>query len=190
MVVFYFGFLFGIRENINSEKDEITLIGPNGANQNFITQIQKKDVSGLLNSEKIATYGEMLFIVEEKKTQILISLKDIPNSVKQTKSSNKLEKAIPSKLNVALARRTVDGLDYEYEIVGELSFDAPKNNSRSGQFSKILEQSFSDTSVKSIQRIELQPIDKNKDFNLFSEDNPNLPIEVRKKPAPFFWINL
>jgi hypothetical protein len=187
-LVFYLGYLFGTRENFNSKTDSVEITSPNGAQKNFLSEIEQRIVVGPLDSKTINTFGELLFIQSQSnQTQILLRLQNVPNTVKQTDS--KKEKAIPKELNVVVARLMSDGLDYQYTTIGKIVLDDSKSNQRSGKFSTTIQEVLFNERGNSVARIELQPT-KPEDANIFTDDSADLPVKVRQRPAPFFWVKI
>jgi hypothetical protein len=183
------GFYFGVRERANSQPDKIIVRANNGAVQNDLTRIEKREVKGILETDKVGNYGQLFFInSDNNNTQMRIDLVDVPLMVKQLKSGK--QKLIPKELRVSLARTTKDGTDFDYEEIGTLIFDELNhNNLQTAQFSTVLEKSLYSQTGGLVQRVVLQAT-KPEDENFFSEDNPNLPINVRPKPAPYFFIEI
>ncbi|MEM1312438.1 MAG: hypothetical protein AAGF07_03165 [Patescibacteria group bacterium] len=190
----YLGYLFGMREKYNSGEDTVEVTASNGAKLNYLTQIERRSVFGAVGVNKSGTpqnFGELLFIQDANgQTQLLFSLQNVPSVV--VSSDNTLQKPIPKGLNILMAMRNSDGTDFIYENIGTLSFDAPnKSGLRSGRFSTTINKNFYNTQdpSRSIQRIELRPVDS-ADENIFTLDNADLPIAVRSRQAPYFWVNL
>jgi hypothetical protein len=180
-VVFFLGFLYGNREKINSSSDQIRVVGPNNSIQNSLSQIETRPVLGSVDSQNLGEFGQLYFkINDQKNTEILIRLSNVPATVKQTK--NKKEKPIPNILTVATAQRSLDGLDYQYTEVGKIIFDEPKNGLRTAEFSSNLSHD-----LRNVERIVLLPT-RPEDQNVFVDQNADLPPKVRDKPAPFFWV--
>lgn len=180
-LVFFMGFLYGNREKIDKTDDLIKVIGPNNSIQNSLTQIETRSIVGSLDSQQLGEFGQLYFkIIDSENTEILIRLANVPTNVKQLKS--KKEKVIPNELNVATAKRSVDGLDYEYTEIGKVIFDEPKNNLRTAKFSTNL-----GNDLRDVERVVLMPV-KPEDENVFVDQNADLPPKVRDKPAPFFWV--
>ncbi len=188
-IIFYFGYLLGLRDKFNSQTDQTILVAPNGAMKNFLTKIESRSVCGSSNAKDKSEFGEMLFIVtENNNTQILITLKKIPDSVKSSQSSK--EKKIPNQLNVYSAKKTKDGLDYEYQELGKIIFNEPINGLRDGKFSTVLDVPIFSQTSQNFERIEIKS-DKIENENIFRDSqDPDLPIKARERAAPFFWINI
>lgn len=188
VLIFYLGFLFGNREQFVSKPNTIEITAPNGAQKNFLSEIEQRLVVGPVDSKTVSTFGELLFIQnQENETQILLRLQNVPDVVKQT--DGKKEKTIPKELNVAIARITTDGLDYQYSVIGKLVLDDSKTKQRSGKFSTTIKESLFSEKGNSVARLELQPT-KPEDVNIFTDDSADLPVKVRQRPAPFFWVRI
>jgi hypothetical protein len=192
--MFYLGYLFGIREKFNSEPDSTIVTATNGAQRNYLTQIERRSVFGAVsatNNKTPQAFGELLFIQESNnQTQLLFNFQNVPMVVKS--SDNKTEKPIPVELDILLATRNNDGTDFNYESIGRLIFDAPdKTGVRTAKFSTTIEKSLynPEDPSKSVQRIEFRPLEL-KDENIFTLDNADLPIAARARKAAYFWVNL
>ncbi len=183
------GYFYGTRERVNIQPDKIVIKAPNGAVQNDLTKIEKRDIKGILETDKIQVYGQLFFkISDANQTQIRLDLANVPLVVKQLKSGK--QKSIPNELQVALAKVSRDGTDYEYEPIGTLIFDEiNKNSTRTAQFSTVIDRPLFITGTDLIQRIVVQAT-KPEESNFFSEDSPNLPIKARSRPAPYFFIEI
>ncbi len=189
-IAFYLGYLFSVREQLNFVEDRVDVTNYNGSKKNFLTQIERRSIFGIVDNKKPQIFGELLFIQEEgNTTQILINLQSVPLAVK---SSDNKEKAIPTELNIALATKTSDGLDFDYENTGKIIFNSPdKNRLRDAKFFTTIPKHLYNAGdpAKSIQRIEMKAINP-EDENIFSIDNSDLPIKVRQRRAPYFWVNI
>jgi hypothetical protein len=82
-----------------------------------------------------------------------------------------------------------DGLDYQYTTIGKIVLDDSKSNQRSGKFSTTIQEVLFNERGNSVARIELQPT-KPEDANIFTDDSADLPVKVRQRPAPFFWVKI
>jgi alpha-D-ribose 1-methylphosphonate 5-phosphate C-P lyase len=146
-----------------------------------------RDIVGSNDSQNIQTFGQFFFKTTEISTgnnevELLIQMRNIPPEVVQSNAQGKVQ--IPQQLRILTAKRSIDGLDYEYEPIGVIIFDEPVENLRSGKFSTILEQN-----ITSVERIVFVPEDEGVQ-NVFTDTSPDRPPQVRSRPAPFFWSEL
>ncbi len=180
------GYLLGVRNRIDSSHNEITTISPNNAIENSLSQIQTRDVTGAINPGSVNIFGQFYYKIVDNRTEILIKLNNVPEEVKTDSQSKK----IPDKLKISTADRGLDGLNYEYQEIGVISFDEPKNGVRSASFTTVIEPNeFGRPLISSIERIVFEPIN-DEEANIFKDSSPDLPQNVRDNPAPYFWIVL
>jgi hypothetical protein len=178
------GYLLGTRNKIDGLKNNITTVTSNNFSQNSLSQIQTKDISGAINQNSLIVFGQFYYKIIEDKTEILVKLNNIPANVK-TETQNK---PIPNQLKISLAKRNLNGLTYEYIQIGTINLDSPVNDLRSGTFSTILETNDKNLLANS-ERVVFEPL-TDAEANIFKDSNPDLPQEVREKPAPYFWVVL
>ena len=183
-LILYSGYLIGRRDLIDSAPDAITLIGPNSSIQNSLTEIEIRPIQGSVDSQVVtANFGQFYFkSVSTDKIEILFRIQNVPDLVLQNKS--KQSRSIPNELDIVTCKRSINGLDYEYTKIGKLIFDEPKNKIRSASFSTIIK-----SNLNGVERVWLLP-NKPEDANVFIDTSPDLPINVRKNPAPYFWVIL
>lgn len=205
-LVFYTGFLFGMREKVNSQDSIISVQNPNGQNLNTISRIQQRTIEGSSNGQTVENFGQMFFLVNKKnQTEIVINLDKIPAKI----GTAARQVIVPNELKVEIARRVRDNSGqetYSYENIGLtnntnsiISLNEPINGLRSGTFSGYIQEPVIDTTGKkgNIERIILRSIDSQV-INVFVDTNSDLPLNVRGsveakipgQPAPFFWIRL
>lgn len=194
--IFAMGYLFKHRMVINEEPDDIVVIGPNKAVQNSLSQMNIRDVVGVTNISDggLQTYGQLYYnIKDDQSTEVHIRLKDIPKNI-QSLTGEGASKTIPVQLDIFMARRSFDGLDFEYENVGVLSLSLGENDLLSGNFSTILppSQNLSGKPVPAVIDVERIVFDTESEGakNIFYDENADLPAKVRSRPSPFFWITL
>ncbi len=185
-VVFYLGFLFGNREFVNDQPDDITVVGPNSSRQNSFSDMIIKDIYMSKNSRDITVSGQLYYKIVGDKTEILIKLVNVPTEIKQ--SENNRKKNMPTTLLIETAQRVPSGMDYKYTEIGEISFDEPINGLMTGTFTTIVDFALTDFD-SIIERIVFTSVDED-DENLFIYPDPNLPANVRNLPTPYFWIVL
>jgi hypothetical protein len=180
-IVFYLGFLYGNREKVDASEDKTTVVGPNLSVQNSLTQIETRNIYGAVETQNIQVLGQLYYKLEDdNRTEILIKLENIPAKIRQ--SSSKKEKPIPTELEIFTAKRSFDGQDYDYTKVGKIIFDEPRGNVRAGRFSTIVLEN-----LANIERIMLFPVKPEED-SIFTDTSADLPLKVRQRPAPYFWI--
>lgn len=187
MITFYLGYLFATREKTENNADSITVAAPNGSIQNSLSQIETRNIVGSRDAKSEQNYGDFYFkVLPDNKTEIMLRIDSAPLSIKAS-----VEKPIPSELNIALARRTAEGLDYNLEIIGKMTFDDASNGVRRGKFSSVLKPdgqgAIERPALASIERILLLPT-KAEDDNIYVNKNPDLPQKVRERPSAYFWV--
>lgn len=181
---FYLGYLYGQRQSYNQQDSQIRVVAGNQARRNSLSDIQVIDIWGAVTKTKSTGFGQLYLKVSQNQTELLLRLQNVP--LKIVGSSGSLE--LPSALSIETAALTSDGLDYNYTQIGRISLDEPINGLRTGEFSTILDYSIFDPKL-AIQRIVLRAEDQTIQ-NLFLDEDPNLPAQVRREPAPLFWAVL
>jgi len=205
-LVFYTGFLFGNREKINSQDNNITVTNPNGQSLNTISRIQQRPVQGTSNGRTVENFGQMFFLVNKKnQTEIVINLERVPALI----GTSPKQVAVPLELKVEIARRVkdTDGAEtYAYESINLesrinsiISLSEPVNGLRSATFSGFVQEPIIDQTTRrgNIERIVLRSVDSEVN-NIFVDIDSDLPLKIRGsleakipgQPAPFFWIKL
>lgn len=182
-ITFYLGFLYGNRERMDARQPNLVVVGPNLSIENSLTRMEIRDIRGSRNAKDIETFGQLYFKSNaDGKTELLIRMAGVPAEVKQAQGG--ATKSIPNELHIQVARRSLDGLDFITEEIGTLVFDEPINNVRSGRFSTVY-----DKTIVGIDRIQFVSI-KEGEENIFLDSDPDLPPQVRTRPAPYFWVEL
>lgn len=192
VIGFFFGYFYGTRDKYDKKEDNISITGPNLSIQNSLSQLQTKEILGFTQNNEVRAYGQFYYkILNDKSTEVLFSLSEVPNSLKQ--ANLKGEKSIPGELSIDLARKTIDQLSYEYENIGRITFDEPKNGLRSAKFPTIIKPIKLDTDsisgISNVSQIVFRPL-KPEDENIFKLTNSDIPVNERNRPAPYFWVNL
>jgi hypothetical protein len=211
-LVFYLGYLFGIREEFNNKDNEVSVINPNGSQINSISGIQQRPIIGS-EDFSLRTYGQVYFLTNsQKQTEIFISLQDVPARVTNPQNGNSV--AIPQELSLDVAR--LDGQDFSYEnintnpeIISYIALNQPVEGRRSGTYTGIIDEAVfdPDTGNQNIRRLVFRDVNKSRQEagletteepveNIFIDTNTNLPVGVRGnpeagipgEPAPFFWV--
>jgi hypothetical protein len=199
ILTFYLGYSIGNKDAFQSKfVPEVQTVLENGSSENSLTQIQIRDVFGSSNSKDKQPFGKFYYVVKNKSTapttDILLKLDQAPTKV--ISRDEKTIRNIPLELNVDLAFKTVDGLDFQYQNIGKITFVDDKKTLKA-DFSSIINFTLDDKSDKVVQRIVLRPIDPTS-INIFQDTDPNLPIKVRGdksrgiggEPAPYFWVEI
>lgn len=179
-LVFYLGYLYGRREEANEHIADISIQGPNKSSVNSLSKIETRDIVVIKNSQEVQNAGVLFFKVNEEETEILLTIDNAPLQV--TQLNNKVAKEIPKKLDVATARTSNDGLNYDYSILGTITLTSNDGKSLKGSYSDIIEGD-----LRSIKRIVLLPTSP-EDDNIIKSESPDLPALVRQRPAPYFWM--
>jgi hypothetical protein len=181
---FYLGFLYGHRQYFNQQPDDVEVIASNQAQRNSLSDIQVKDIWGAVKNKKSSGFGELYFKSSKDKTELLVRLRNVPLKV----TGNNTDLQLPATLKIETAALTDDGLNYIYEQIGTINLDEPQDGKRDGEFSTILDYSIFEVDRK-IDRIIFRA--ENEEIqNVFLDEDPNLPAQVRREPAPFFWVVL
>jgi hypothetical protein len=149
-LVFYLGFLYGVREFNNTTDPEIEVVNPNSFFTNSLTNLEEREIYGAAIRDgelAIRSYGKLYYQVNENnQTEIEIRLEGVPLTL--TQPSNKGSIDIPSELSVEYAIRTIDEIEkidtYQYrnvstftEVPAILKFSElnNENSGRSAEFS-------------------------------------------------------
>ncbi len=181
---FGFGYLYGNRERINNQPPIMEVKTANLARRNSLSDIRVLDIWGAVSSQKQTGFGQLYYKTSIKQTEILVRLQNVPLTV----LGNNQKVSLPNSLSIKTARRTSDGLNYSYETIGQIMLDEPVNGLRKGEFSTILDYSITDLDRR-VERIMFYSADTMIN-NIFLDDDPNLPAQVRREPSPFFWVVL
>jgi len=184
VAAFFAGFFYGNRERVNSQPPTVEVTAANLARRNSLSDIRVLDIWGAVSTQKKAGFGQLYYKTSLTQTEILVRLQNVPLTI----LGNNQKISLPNSLSIKIARRTNDGLNYSYETIGQIMLDEPVNGLRAGEFSTILDYSINDLD-KRVERIMFYSADTTIN-NIFLDDDPNLPVQVRREPAPFFWVVL
>ncbi len=205
-LVFYLGFLYGLREKYNGEPSQTDIQNPNGQKITSISKVLQKQVKGSGDSKTVVTFGLLYYLINDKnQTEIKINLEGVPASIKQTQGQSQI--AIPDTLRIDTARRVRDSQgrdDYIYEnistnpnVLATITLQPGDKGLRNGTFDGFINSPLVDpTGTKSnVERIVLRPVDA-EIKNIYIDPDPDLPILIRGnepakiigQPAPFFWV--
>ncbi len=182
ITTFYVGYLYGNRQRVNNEPAQVDVVASNLARRNSLSDIKVLDIWGAVTTQKRTGFGQLYYKVSSNQTEILVRMQNLPVVVEGNNSKINL----PNSLLIKTAIRTPDGLNYKYDLIGEIFLDEPTNGVRGGEFSTILDYSILGINT-SVERIVFHSPDPNIQ-NLFLDEDPNLPTQARKEPAPFFWV--
>ena len=204
VLVGYLGYNIGKKDTKEAQfnpKVNITLA--NGNEENTLTQIQIRDIIGSGDSKTKQNFGKFYFVSKqsdkqsnpEKTTDILFKLDSIP--LKITNMDAKAERETPTELNIDLAIKTSDGLEFEYQNIGRVRLAINEKKQLKGDFSGVVEFELDQKKDKIVQRIVFRPINIDQQ-NIYQDTDPNLPIKVRGdksrgitgEPAPYFWVDI
>jgi hypothetical protein len=199
-LTFYLGYLVGNKDSLQSKfMPEVQTILENGSSENSLTQIQIRDVLGSSNSKDKQAFGKFYYVIKNKSTtpttDILLKIDQAPAKV--ISSDEKTIRNIPLEMNVNLAFKTVDGLDFQYQNIGKITLVADDKKTLKADFSSIINFVLDDKTEKVVQRIVLRPTDPTL-VNIFQDTDPNLPVKIRGdksrgiggEPAPYFWVEI
>jgi hypothetical protein len=198
VLTFYLGYSIGNKDAIQSKfVPEVQTILENGSSENSLTQIQIRDILGSSNGKDKQAFGKFYYVTKNKDSTTDILLKIDQASTKVTSSDQKTVRNIPLEMNVDLAFKTTDGLDFEYQNIGKISLVVDDKKTLKADFSSILNFVLDDKTSKIVQRIVLRPIDPTL-VNIFQDTDPNLPVKIRGdksrgiggEPAPYFWVEI
>jgi hypothetical protein len=212
-LVFYLGYLFGLRQVHNEQPSSITAVNPNGNQLNSISDIQQRPIIGSENSVDVQTYGLIYFIITaDNRTEIFIELEDVPLTITQQGTTNSV--SVPTELSIDIAR--LDGQTYTYDnissvdgVINYIALNQPFGGRMSGTYAGFIEEPVFDreTGNQNISRLVFRDLnaaraDRNLPTtadpveNLFVDNDTDLPIGIRGnpeagipgEPAPFFWV--
>jgi hypothetical protein len=199
-LTFYLGYSIGNKDMIQSKfVPDIQTVLENGSSENSLTQIQIRDILGSSNGKDKQPFGKFYYVIKNKSTptttDILLKIDQAPPKV--TSSDQKSVRNVPLEMNVDLAFKTADGLDFEYRNIGKMTFVLDDTKTLKAEFSSILDFTLDDKTDKILQRIVLRPTDPTL-VNIFQDTDPNLPVKVRGdksrgiggEPAPYFWVEI
>jgi hypothetical protein len=200
VLTFYLGYSIGNKDSYQSKFiPEIQTVLENGSSENSLTQVQIRDVLGSSNSKDKLPFGKFYYIVKNKSasptTDILLKIDQAPTKI--ISSDEKTVRNIPLEMNVDLAFKTTDGLDFQYQNIGKITLVADDKKSLKADFSAIINFILDDKTDKIVQRIVLRPTETSL-VNIFQDTDPNLPIKIRGdksrgiggQPAPYFWVEI
>ena len=177
-LIFFAGLFVGERNFFNSQTNTAVIVGPNQEIKNSLTEINKKPINGYNGGAVVI--GEMLFKIVNGQTEVLIQITQAP---KQLRYENNV-RDIPLQLKISLAKSTDGGSEFEYTDIGILSFDASGAN-LTAEFSSIIP-----ATLGNFDRIVFRGIKPEDQQTFYILNDPDLPVNVRKQPAPYFWIRI
>lgn len=197
LAIFGLGYGFRYRMEVSSSADEITVIGPNQGIENSLSDMDIDDVVGvtLIDSESgFGSFGQFYRNVREDfYTEIHVRISGLPSQVR-TLSGEGLTRNIPQSLDLSLARRSFDGLSFDYQNIGQISLELDDDGFLTGRFSTILPpaKDFNNNDVSALADVERVVFDTEVEGakNIFFDKNADLPQQAREAPSPFLWVVL
>ena len=193
LVAFGLGWFASNRTRLSNAPDTITVIGANGAVQNALSQMRITDVIGVGELDAEATqyrqFGQLYyFVAPDLTTELHVRLSGVPGTITNTQE-NGPTKAIPRTLDIKLAVLTFGGDDYDYRTLGQIKLSPNEDDILRGEYSTVLEpvEDYKGDLVPALQDVERIVFDSTAGDNIFADENDDLPIKVRSRPAPFFW---
>lgn len=185
---FYLGYLFALRENYNSQKNEFQTVAYNGFIENSLSKIETRPIYGILDGEK-KSYGELLFKANNNVTEIRIRLKDLPLQI-ISKTQKRPVKSLPKDLTLQLAYNTLDGLDFHYKPVGAKITLVTDGKVNSADYSTVLQLNLIEEAGKAKENLARMILDNTEDPNIYQIEDEDLPRNVRAKQSPYFWVEI
>jgi hypothetical protein len=202
ILVSYLSYNIGLKDLKESHfTPKVNLVLDNGNQENSLTKIQIRDIIGSSDAKNKQSFGKFYFVnktdlkTDKATTDILFKLDNIP--LKVINEESKTEKEVPLELNIDLAIKTADGLQFNYENIGRIKLAVNDKKQLKGDFNGVLNFGLDDKKDKIIQRIILRPTNPDQ-ANIYQDTDPNLPIKVRGdkgrgitgEPAPYFWVDI
>jgi hypothetical protein len=213
VLVGYLGYNIGLKETVEAKFDpKINIILDNGNQENSLTRIQIREITGSTDSKVKQSFGKFYFVTKNQdaeiskqankntnnqpskinpSTDILFKMDSIPLKI----TNADISKEIPLELDIDLAMKTNEGLDFEYQNIGKIKFGINEKKQLKGDFSGVLDFVLDDKNIKNVQRIVFRsPVNP----NIYQDTDTNLPIKVRGdkgrgitgEPAPYFWVDI
>jgi hypothetical protein len=191
-----FGLGIGVRHRIavSDQTDNLTVVGPNQSIQNSLTEMNIRDVVGVMEiggTVPFSTVGQLYFNVRsDNHTEVHVRVAGLPLNITNAAEKNQ-QKSIPRVLSIMIARRSFDGTNFEYQQLGTMSLQQGEDEKLSGKFSTILPPSLNTDNKQVPALLDAERIVFDTESagakNIFSDKNPDLPAEVRNNPSPFLW---
>lgn len=188
VLTFYLGYAFAFREKFNLQKDQYQTIASNGFIENSLSKIDTRLIYGILDGQK-KSYGELLFKVNGNVTEIRIRLKDLPLQI-TSKAQNRPIKSLPKNLDLKLAYHTLDGLDFNYQKTGAVITLSTDGKTNSADYSTILELNLLQEASKVKENLARIVLENLEDPNIYQIEDEDLPLNVRTKQSPYFWVEI
>lgn len=200
VLVGYLGYNIGKKDNKEAQfNPQVNITLSNGNQENSLTQIQIREIIGSSDSKTKQNFGKFYFVSKQigsgVSTDILFKLDSIP--IKITNTETKSEKEIPTELNIDLAIKTSEGLEFEYQNIGRIKLAFNEKKQLKGDFSSVINFELDQKNDKVVQRIVFRPTNTDQQ-NIYQDTDSNLPIKVRGdksrgitgEPAPYFWVDI
>lgn len=204
-LVFYFGFLYGYRQRESEIPAKYQAINSNGFFRTSLSNIEERNIIGAGSNLTRQTFGKLYFqINSNNQTEIEIRIENAPIKITDPNTGNSLN--MPDELSVDMAIRVIDPetkIDtYKYKNISPvedrpaiLRFSEVQEGTRNARFSGIIDRPIQNSDLGNIERIVLNPLPNSGIENIFTDTNPDLPLQIRgnleagidPSPAPFFW---
>jgi hypothetical protein len=183
VIAFGVGWFFSERENFNKQNNKIKITTQNGYIENSLSQINFKEIYGLLDGTNKIYGNSLIREIEGNQTEILFKLDEIPMVVKVGENLQ----ALPTSYNIKLMKTCCNGLDYEEVKSLPITTNlVEKNGKLSLKFSTTVNLNLV---TEGVDRI-IFSSEKENSFRIIKDDVKDWPSQFQAKPAPYFWINL
>lgn len=180
-LVFYTGYLAGVRDYSSQNQASVKIKTKNGNVENYLSNMQVVDILGSGDGKNLVTVGKIYYVFDRdsKKTEILVEIDKSPSNIK----NSEINHPIPNSLKISLAQRTADGLDYKTTQIGIINFSEVNNGHKQAKFSTILDDNIS---FQEAERILFKPLTEEEE-NIFTNNDPSLPHNLRGQISAYFW---
>lgn len=177
ILTFFLGYSFGLRPPTTEKQVQVSTLLPNKFVENSLTKIQIRPILGVVDaSGRPKEVGKMYFVInKDEQTELLFRLENLPSQIE----GNQKKQPLPQELSIHLARRSVNGSDFDYEFAGTMGLvrkqgqnntqNSGQNSILDGDFSTILEYNFLVAKKKSI----IAETASNSSNSSSSNSNPN-----------------
>jgi hypothetical protein len=187
VLVFFLGYSVRGRDIFNKSDDKVVGIGANGSRVNSLTDLKTLDILGFTSDKVFAKFGTFYFnVLPNKDTEVLFVFNDSPAIYKQSGGATT---DIPDNLSIKLATTNIAGDDYSYDLVGSIQFESNPNGTRNGRFPGVLAPKNKVPALTNVNQIVFRSPNSDQQ-NIFLDDSANIPPQVRKGPAPYFFVNM
>lgn len=178
-LIFLTGYFVGNRTWYISKPDEIVVKNGNGVEKTTLSDITFRNLNARTDGKNVVRAGELLYRTNGAELEIMLRITNLPLQFGVSEGSI----AYPQSYTVNLAKRSLDGLNYELTPIGTLALDVPQKGVYSGGFGTKLAYN------------KLQFENQFERILLTNDTVPQLPAydyaafasEYRAKPSPFVW---